>query len=86
MKGKWFEVEGSEGYTLVAWDDVKGPETATLSTFELYCNEPKSFQVLEGFCARYSANGYLDCTDWVGPYPTRAEAEEDCKNLYGNDE
>lgn len=27
-----------------------------------------------GFYARLSAPGYLDCTDWSGPFKTEAEA------------
>lgn len=35
--------------------------------------------------ARYSAPGYLDCTDWVLA-DTQAEAEEECRSMYGDDE
>ena len=27
-----------------------------------------------GWCARLSAPGYMDCTEWCGPYRTEAEA------------
>lgn len=39
-----------------------------------------------GWCARYSAPGYMDCTDWCGPYPTREQAERECEALYGDDD
>lgn len=28
----------------------------------------------EGWYSRFSAPGYLDCTDWSGPWPTEGEA------------
>ena len=28
----------------------------------------------EGFYARFSANGFMDCTDWCGPRPSEEEA------------
>jgi hypothetical protein len=38
-----------------------------------------------GWGARYSANGYLDATDYVGPHPTEEAAIAACKALYGDD-
>lgn len=32
---------------------------------------------LPGFYGRLSANGYLDCTDWSGPFETESEAMAD---------
>lgn len=29
-----------------------------------------------GYYARLSAAGYMDCTDWSGPFETEADAEE----------
>jgi hypothetical protein len=45
-----------------------------------------SIEVTRGWCARYSAPGYLDCTDWCGPYSTEDEAIEECRALYGDAE
>lgn len=36
---------------------------------------PEFFELVEGWGARMSAPGYLDCTDWC-VFPTREEAEE----------
>ena len=36
-----------------------------------------------GWYARLSAPGYLDCTDWVGPYDTEEEALEALFDVYG---
>ena len=35
--------------------------------------------------ARLSANGYLDCTDWSGPYDSVEEAAEGLLSLYFDD-
>ena len=32
---------------------------------------------------RLSASGYMDCTDWSGPYDSELEAMEQCLILYG---
>jgi hypothetical protein len=41
---------------------------------------------LAGFYSRLSAPGYLNCTDWSGPYATEAEALKACMDQYGVDE
>lgn len=46
----------------------------------------REYEVEDGWCARYSAPGYLDCTDWCGPYSTEEEAIEECRAVYGSDE
>lgn len=36
--------------------------------------------------ARYSAPGYLDCTDWTSPCDTEEQAIAECKQMYGDDD
>ena len=38
-----------------------------------------------GFWARLSAPGYLDCTDWSGPFDTEEEAARYLLETYGGD-
>lgn len=38
------------------------------------------------FCARLSAPGYTDCTDWSGPFDTEDAAHEYLNDTYGTDE
>lgn len=45
-----------------------------------------SAEIVEGWFARMSAPGYLDCTDWIGPYDTAEEAERECREMYGDDD
>ena len=35
-----------------------------------------------GWYGRLSAPGYLDCTDWSGPYPSEREASEALNDMY----
>ena len=38
-----------------------------------------------GWYGRLSAPGYLDCTDWSGPYQSEEEAEEALNDMYDGD-
>lgn len=37
-----------------------------------------------GVYSRLSASGYLDCTDWSGPFETEEEAVADLLSMYGD--
>ena len=39
----------------------------------------------DGFFARLSAPGYMDCTYWNGPYETAAEAAAELYSMYGDE-
>ena len=47
------------------------PETGSY----LEPNDPRADNRGSGFYARLSAPGYLDCTEWAGPFETEHEAE-----------
>lgn len=54
-----------------------------------YCegNRIEGIERKEGWYARLSAPGYLDCTEWTGgPYDTEAEALEAVRIVYGVDD
>jgi hypothetical protein len=40
----------------------------------------------EGFFARMSAPGYMDCTEWSGPFKTCEEAADDLYATHGEDD
>lgn len=40
---------------------------------------------VSGYFARLSAPGYMDCTDWGGPFDSTREAEEYLAETYGSD-
>ena len=41
-----------------------------------------SIEKQSGWWSRLSAPGYLDCTDWQGPYATETEALEDLADTH----
>ena len=43
-------------------------------------------EYVEGWFARLSAPGYLDCTDWSGPFASEKEAMEYLEELYGDNQ
>lgn len=56
-------------------------------SFEEYCESgiPIDIESVFGFFCRLSAPGYMDCTDWIGPFDTEAEAEEELAKDYDLD-
>ena len=38
--------------------------------------------VTDGVFFRLSASGYMDCTDWSGPYATIDDARDACVNMF----
>ena len=46
------------------------------------CSDPESFRIERGYCGRFSAPGYMDRTDWVGPYTTRKAVLEEMEDGY----
>jgi len=79
---KVYSVETSHGTEIVPYDLVG--EEGDLHDY-LQGEQMAGPDLVEGWFARYSANGYLDCTDWVGPCETEEQAIEECKELYGDD-
>jgi len=43
-------------------------------------------ELVKGWFCRLSAPGYMDCTEWSGPYETEQEAIEALDAMYGDDE
>jgi len=43
-------------------------------------------ETVSGWFGRLSAPGYMDCTDWSGPFDTEAEADAYLVDTYGDDD
>ena len=71
-------VEASKAAPVTCWEDSHGeswfnPDGVTDTAY--YAEKAWLTETYEsGFFARLSAPGYLDCTEWVGPFVTEAEA------------
>ena len=63
-----------------AWEELEqGFMTPQVELFSVspdseYLEKMDEDTNLPGFYCRLSANGYLDCTDWSGPFQTEEEA------------
>lgn len=71
--GRWIEVETLSGTFFLDFEPV-GSE---LLQFLDVTNEDliESIQTIRGWGARFSAPGYMDCTEWV-VFATKKEAED----------
>lgn len=82
---EWWKVETDDG-TLFLPVDVVGDGALKPIDFIPYIESgkppaPDAYDLIEGYGARLSAPGYLDCTEWV-VFATEAEAEEYLKETY----
>jgi hypothetical protein len=85
VKQSWWRVETSQGTEIVPTDLVS-QEPADSCAFEDYCEgQVQSWELIEGFGARMSAPGYMDCTEW-SVFDTAEEAEKYLEEAYGDDE
>jgi hypothetical protein len=48
-------------------------------------DDPDTLKVT-GYFGRLSAPGYLDCTEWSGPFDTEKEAKDYLTEMYGDDD
>lgn len=84
-KQSWWAVETSHGTEIVPTDLVSS-EPADSDAFSDYCEgQVQSWKLIEGYGARLSAPGYIDCTEW-SVFDTVAEAEAYLDEMYGDDE
>ena len=60
------------------------PETCWLNRSEAreYLDDPEA---ISGWYGRLSASGYLDCTDWVGPFDDEYAACEALADMYDDE-
>lgn len=85
--GMYFEVETNHGSEIVP-SDVCGRTAATHVEALLNYLEGKPMdedelcEVKEGYLARMSAPGYLDCTEWSA-FKTEKEAKDFLEEAYG---
>lgn len=86
-KIRWIQIDGDQGITFLPADEYIGDvdlmvgestdDESMLDQFvDFYAgSEIHTIGVIEGFGARLSASGYLDCTEW-SVFETEQEAEE----------
>jgi hypothetical protein len=81
--GRWIEVDGNVGTEVIDADLVgdiepyQGPAIPIPKLLADYCENRTAteIKVIEGYGARFSAPGYMDCTPWT-VFETEEEAQE----------
>jgi hypothetical protein len=87
--GSYFEVETTCGTEIVPCDVIgRTISTHVEALFNYLVGDPTDSEELcevkEGWLARMSAPGYLDCTEWSA-YKTEAQAVQALDDMYGED-
>jgi hypothetical protein len=83
-KLEWYVIETNQGTWFVPKDDI-GEVTELADLKDYVEGTPESFTTREGYGARLSAPGYLDCTEW-SVFDTPEQAEEYLDEYYPEDE
>ncbi len=84
-KMAWWQVDTTAGTEYFPVEDI-GKEPADSDAFTSYCDgKVISWEQIEGYGARLSAPGYLDCTPW-SVFQTERGAEEFLSEMYGDEE
>lgn len=74
----WTTLDAQQAHEALE-DGFMTPDSCWLGVGEV-CEDSE-----EGEYYRLSAPGYLDCTEWVGPFATIEEGLAELISLYGND-
>jgi hypothetical protein len=79
-KRAWWEVDGTNGTEWFDQEDFTELEARQNYQGKVWSSTPR-----EGFGARLSAPGYLDCTEW-SVFDTEQEAWDYLEEMYGDDD
>lgn len=100
IKDEWYGVETGNGTEYIPSDlaalgltvgttyDDDSPEwEEIIGALQDYteCTDISSVELIEGYGARLSAPGYMDCTEW-SVFDTEAEAQAFLDEFYGEDD
>jgi hypothetical protein len=92
VSGFWLECTSKHGDTCVLPADIvfsrfRRPEARKIRIAEWrrlvkdyvnFTGEVHGVKIRKGWGYRLSAAGYMDCTEWCGPFATREAAVKDC--------
>ena len=80
----WYRVETTAGIFIVPGDLV-GVNPSLEDLADYVEGAPQSFEPVSGYFARLSAPGYLDATEWSGPFDPVEEAQNYIRDTYDVD-
>ncbi len=89
-KGTYFEVDTTEGLQVVPTDVIGRTMNVHVEALLNYLegrplDDEQMCEVQEGWLARMSAPGYLDCTPWSA-HASESDAHQFLEQQYGSDE
>lgn len=74
-----------ENGTFVRITDASGESWSVPKDASLPLEDGETSEEETGWFYRLSAPGYMDCTEWTGPFKTEEEAREDCRETWDVD-
>ena len=80
FKGTCWQADTNNGIELYPCDYFDSLSVADITD----CGED-DIEKVYGYFARLSMPGYMDCTEWCGPFKTEAEARAYLSDTYGDD-
>ena len=89
-KGSYFEIETTNGTEIVPSDVIGRTMGTHVEAFANYLDgkpfdDDEVIECKEGWLARLSAPGYMDCTTW-GAYASEEAARAALVEMYGDDD
>jgi len=97
VRGRWLKVETTQGTEFVSvydsgldWPNsdslTEDAREDSITQLQDYTEgEPQEWENVQGYGARLSAPGYLDCTEWT-VFDSEQDAEDYLEEMYGEDE
>lgn len=82
IEGDWVIIDGIAGTTIYPREHFTIKEAVDDYGYD----GVMSIDIEGGFGARFSQSGYLDSTEWIGPYVSEKDAKEILVETYGGDE
>jgi len=73
---RWTIIDGIDGVSIYP-GDISIIEAIENYGIDWIC----SIEVEYGWAYRLSMPGYLDCTDWIGPFDWKVDAQRDCDDM-----
>ena len=89
VKGDFWRVETTVGDYLIPQSVESDPDNLDMyveGKIRTDRDGERCIYAENGWFARLSAPGYLDCTDWSGPFDSKEEARDYLSRTYGDDE
>ena len=77
-EGEMWSTDTAKNGTMLFPANIIGKEEAA----EHSDCDPNEVESVTGIFIRLSASGYMDCTDWMGPYESAEEARKELSETY----